>query len=70
MGLGFRVLRLGATFFFNVAVGVGCRLGTALPQEQSRLGVLLRAVYNPIISIIQLFTEGGQYPRCRLVLGV
>ena len=50
---------LGLPFFFNVAVGVGCGLGTALPQEQSRLGVLLRAIYTPITFIIQLLLRGG-----------
>ena len=35
------------------------RLGTAPTQEQSILGVLLRAIYNHIIIIIQLFLRGA-----------
>ena len=38
---------------------LGFRLGTAPRQEQSILGVLLRAIYNPIILIIQLLLRGG-----------
>ena len=40
----------------------GClrfRLGTAPTQQQSIFGVLLRAIYSHIISIIQLLLNGG-----------
>ena len=36
-------------------------LRTAPSQKQSILGVLLRAIYNPIIILIQLLVRGGQY---------
>ena len=35
------------------------RLGTAPPQQQSILGVLLRAIYNHFMFIIQLLLSGG-----------
>ena len=35
------------------------KLGTASTQEQSILGVLLRAIYNPILIIIQLLLREG-----------
>ena len=37
-------------------------LGTAPTQYQSILGVLLRAIYNPILVIIQLLVRGGAVP--------
>ena len=37
----------------------GLGLGTAPTQKQSILGVLLRAIYNHIINIIQLLLRGG-----------
>ena len=38
---------------------IGFRFGTAPTQKQSILGVLLRAIYNHIILIIQLLLRGG-----------
>ena len=44
---------------FEMTVVCGSRLGTAPPQQQSILGVLLRAIYNHSIIIIQLLLRGG-----------
>ena len=44
-------------------------LGTAPPQYQSILGVLLRAIYNHIRFIIQLLLSGGSIQEIQLILG-
>ena len=48
-------------------LGLGFRLGTAPSQQQSIIGVLLRAIQNHIIlTFSNCYWGGGQYPRFRV----
>ena len=53
----------------NRATPIYYNLGTAPTQQQSTLGVLLSAIYNHIILIIQLLLRGGSTQIISLIIG-